>query len=92
MLSHELEDVESAEDFFAAYGVQFDPRVLAIHRLAILRRFGLRLARIGTSLEDADQRRRMLAEALCEAHDFFAKGGTEERAAPREKLVTLRVR
>ncbi len=92
MLSVELETMERAEDLFLAYGVPFDPRILSIHRLAILRRFGLRLARIGTSLEDADQRRRVLAEALTEAHDFFAKGGRAERLAPREKLVTLRVR
>lgn len=92
MLSVELETMECAEDLFAAYGVPFDPRVLAIHRLAILRRFGLRLGRLGTSPGDADQRRRVLAEALAEAHDFFANGGRQERPVPRDKLVTLRVR
>jgi|WetSurMetagenome_2_1015567.scaffolds.fasta_scaffold1116166_2 hypothetical protein len=92
MLSHELETMETAEDLFVAYGVPFDARVLTIHRLAILRRFGLRLARIGTSLEDADQRRRVVVEALAEAHAFFANGGRQERPAPRENLVTLRVR
>jgi hypothetical protein len=92
MLSVELEPMERAEDLFLAYGVPFDPRILSIHRLAILRRFGLRLAHMGTTPEDADQRRRLLAEALAEAHDFFANGGRQERPVPREKLITLRVR
>ncbi len=92
MLSVELETMERAEDLFLAYGVQFDPRVLSVHRLAILRRFGLRLARMGTTPENADQRRRLLVEALAEAHAFFADGGKQERPVPREKLITLRVR
>jgi nitrogenase-stabilizing/protective protein len=36
----ELNACEEAEDFFDALGVPYDPKVLAAHRLPILRRFG----------------------------------------------------
>ncbi len=36
----ELNACEEAEDFFEALGVPYDPKVLAAHRLPILRRFG----------------------------------------------------
>ncbi|WP_242343318.1 nitrogenase-stabilizing/protective protein NifW [Anaeromyxobacter terrae] len=71
----ELQDLEAAEDFFAALGVPFDPRVLAVSRLHVLRRFGLAMEaslreRPGAS---EGERRAELRAALREAHALFAR-------------------
>ena len=38
--------IESAEDLFEILGVEVDPRVLAVRRLSILKRFGILMAEI----------------------------------------------
>jgi hypothetical protein len=92
-----LSDMERAEDLFLAYGVAVNPQVLAIHRLHILRRFGRTLAardaaRVGGQ-SDEDGERLALAEALAEAHAYFAAGGTAEIVPSRHggtPLVQIR--
>jgi hypothetical protein len=80
-LGDSLAVMERAEDLFQAYGVTFDPQVLAVHRLRILRRFGRTLAALSSAhadRADAEDERLRLAEALAEAHAYFAAGGTAE--------------
>lgn len=38
-LQHELDDLESAEDFLEYFGIDFDPGVVIVNRLHILQRF-----------------------------------------------------
>ena len=70
----ELAGAREAEDFFEALGVPFDPRVLARHRLQVMKVFGLALdawldANPGA---DAPTRRAAATGALREAHLAFA--------------------
>jgi nitrogenase-stabilizing/protective protein len=82
-LADELAQVECAEDIFARLGVDFDPRVMAVHRLHVLRRFGIEVQRMetqGTSMSEAERERRY-QRALADAHAHFANptGSTEPR-------------
>ena len=47
-LADELAQVECAEDLFARFGVDFDPRVMVVHRLRVLKRFGVEVRRMET--------------------------------------------
>ncbi|WP_242355312.1 MULTISPECIES: nitrogenase-stabilizing/protective protein NifW [Anaeromyxobacter] len=71
----ELEGLESAEDFFAALGVPFDSRVLAVSRLHLMRRFGLAMQAFLLERPAASEgeRRAALRAALREAHALFAR-------------------
>jgi nitrogenase-stabilizing/protective protein len=78
----ELASLAEAEEFFEVLGVPYEPRVLAAHRLHVLKVFALAL---GAWLEanpaaDAPARRAAAARALREAHGAFAD---DERAPPR---------
>jgi len=73
-LADELAQVECAEDVFARFGLTFDPRVMAVHRLHVLRRFGIEVQRMetqGTSMSEAERERRY-QRALADAHAHFA--------------------
>ncbi len=78
----ELASLTEAEEFFDVLGVPCEPRVLAAHRLHILKVFGMAL----TSWLDANPgaepaaRRAAAARALREAHAAFAD---DERAPER---------
>lgn len=75
----ELAGAREAEDFFEALGVPFEPRVLARHRLQVMKVFGLALeAWLGENPEaGAPARRAAAAGALREAHLAF-----EDQATP----------
>jgi nitrogenase-stabilizing/protective protein len=77
----ELEGLESAEDFFAAFGVPCDPRVLAVCRLHVMKRFGLAMEAFlrERPLASETERRQALRAALRDAHAVFA------RATPLEE-------
>jgi nitrogenase-stabilizing/protective protein len=71
----DLADLSSAEDFFAYFDLAFDPKVMAVSRLHILKRFHDNLSRVAglESLDDPATRevyRRQLADAYYE----FAAG------------------
>jgi nitrogen fixation protein NifB len=70
----DLSALDGAEEFFEALGVPFDPRVLAVHRLHVLRRFGLEREAIDREggLSDPDRLQRYRA-ALAGAHDLFTR-------------------
>lgn len=73
-LADELAQVECAEDLFARFGVEFDPRVMAVHRLHVLRRFGIEVRRMETqslAMNEAE-RERMYQRALTDAHAHFS--------------------
>jgi nitrogenase-stabilizing/protective protein len=76
----ELGKLSSAEDFFEALGVEFDPAVVRVARLHILRRMGEYLATAdldGASDEDAREAcKRHLAKAY---GDFVASSPIAER-------------
>lgn len=76
----ELEGLESAEEFFTALEVPWDPRALAVSRLHVMRRFGAAVAALARERPGAseDERRAALREALREAQALFA------RASPLE--------
>ncbi len=77
----ELEGLESAEDFFAALGVPFDARVLAVSRLHVMRRFGREMDALLRGARGASEAetREALRGALRDAHAVF------ERATPLEE-------
>jgi len=82
-LADELAQVECAEDLFARFGVDFDPRVMVVHRLRVLKRFGVEVRRMETqspSMNEAE-RERMYQRALTEAQAQFANptGSAEPR-------------
>ncbi len=76
-----IEDVISgmacAEDLFDVLGVPYDPSVLAIHRLHVLKRFGEAAAAIDTrSPSPGETERRVLyAEALRQVHEHYREAG-----------------
>jgi nitrogenase-stabilizing/protective protein len=74
-LLRDLAELSSAEDFFAYFDLTFDPRVMAVSRLHILKRFHDKISRGDgvDALDDPAARdvyRRQLADAYCE----FAAG------------------
>jgi len=74
-----MHDLESAEDFFALFGVEFDPAVVRVNRLHILQRFHNRLA-TAQMPADADARFALHAELLAAAyHDFVVSTPKKEK-------------
>ena len=90
----ELAGAREAEDFFEALGVPFDPRVLAGHRLQVMKVFGLALESwlAANPASDARARRAAAAGALREAHLAFAdesEGASARRDVFGPPLVRL---
>ena len=85
----DLSRLSTAEDFFAYLGVPFDPRVLNVARLHILRRMGERLAGDGpgagaggpspTPQDDEATRSRYRAHLQAAYDDFLARSPLQER-------------
>lgn len=76
----ELRNLHAAEDFFETLGVDFDPAVVRVARLHILRRMGEYLA--NNDLEGAtdDEARAACKEYLARAYtDFVASSPIAER-------------
>jgi len=72
-LADELATIETAEDIFALFGLGFDARVLRVHRLHVIQRFGREVAeidRLAPPLDD-DERTCRYAAALQRAHDYY---------------------
>jgi nitrogenase-stabilizing/protective protein len=78
----QLGTLSSAEDFFSFLEVAYDPAVLDVVRLHILKRMGEYLRKNKDTLAEADDR---AARALCGAHleraynDFIESTPLEER-------------
>lgn len=67
----ELRKLHSAEDFFDALGVEFDPAVVRVARLHILRRMGEYLAKNDLDGASDDVARAACRETLSRAYDDF---------------------
>jgi nitrogenase-stabilizing/protective protein len=68
-LAAQLAQCRDAEDYFAALGVEFDPRVLDVGRLHVMRLFGRELEEIGGA--DPEQ----LRAALTRSYQALVTGG-----------------
>ena len=93
-LADELRRVQAAEDLFALFGIDFDPRTLRVHRLHILKRFGTEVTELDACVPplDDDERWRLYAEALQRAHDFYQAGaptGTHAFSGVRGRLARI---
>jgi len=85
----DLAKLSSAEDFFAYFGLDFDPSVMAASRLHILKQFHDNLARAGgaEALGDA-AKRELYCEQLQLAYECFVTGNAlTERVFPRLKAA-----
>jgi len=74
--------LSAAEDFFTYLGVPFEPKVLDVARLHILRRMGERLARDGGSGvagDDEAARARYGAHLRAAYDDFVTRSPLQER-------------
>lgn len=75
----DLRQLSSAEDFFRVLEVEYDPRILAVARLHILRRMGQYLRSLSASAGEAE------LQAECRSHlqrayeDFIASTPLEQR-------------
>ena len=97
-LPEAIANIESVEDLFALLDVAFDPAVLAVHRIAILKRFGREigvLERRRPPLSE-DERPGLYAAALRRVNDLCARGGGEVepffRPRPRDMVSVDRLR
>ena len=75
-LQDELERVEMAEDLFALFELSYDPGVLRVHRLHIIKRFSHAVREIeanGADL-DEDERWNRYGTALKLAHEYYQAG------------------
>ena len=74
-LAERIAGAENAEEVFELFEVPYDPAVLRVYRLRLLRTFGLTVAALDRNdpARDEAERRRLYAEALVEAHDIFAR-------------------
>ncbi|HEX7598130.1 MAG TPA: nitrogenase-stabilizing/protective protein NifW [Polyangia bacterium] len=88
-LADESEEMERVEDLFARYQVPFDPQVLAVHRVRILKRFGQWAAALDGMPDPAEKARR-LAQVLSEVYDTVARGEGLTRPEPAPVLVQIR--
>lgn len=76
----ELKRLSSAEDFFEALGVEFDPAVVRVARLHILRRMGEYLTNTDLANSSDEEVRAACAAHLAQAYkDFVVSSPIEQR-------------
>ncbi len=75
-LADELAHVETVEDLFSLFGLAYDPQVVTVHRLHILKRFGNEVTRIDeiVPVPNDEQLWNHYATALKHAHDHYLAG------------------
>ena len=74
-LLRDLAELSSAEDFFAYFDLTFDPKVLAVSRLHIMKRFHDSLSRVdGLQSLDDPSKRDLYRRQLADAYSEFAAG------------------
>jgi hypothetical protein len=65
---------------------------LAVYRLPLLRRFGIQVAKMADLPVSPEERRRLMAAGLAEAHSYFARGGKPDPPRASATLVNIRTR
>jgi hypothetical protein len=97
-LAEAIANMEDAEELFALLDVAFDPALLSVHRIAILKRFGQEvevMERRRPPLSEAE-RRPLYAAALARTHLLYARGGSDVdpiiRTRPRDVVAADRLR
>jgi len=76
----ELKNLSTAEDFFRCLGVFYDPRVLNVARLHIMKRMGQYLRSNTLTGVDEETARKLCGEHLKRAYDdFVASSPLEQR-------------
>ena len=80
-LMEELQKLASAEEFLDYFGLEYDPKVVSVSRLHILKRFNQYLAREGGLIGlNPGLARAKCAELLARAYtDFVRSSGVEEK-------------
>ena len=97
-LPEAIANIESAEELFALLDVAIDPVVLAVHRIAILKRFGQEIGVLERRRPplSGDERPRLYAAALERVQALCARGGGEVepffRPRPRDMVAVDRLR
>jgi hypothetical protein len=90
-LLNAIANIEEAEDLFALLDVAFEPAVLVVHRIAILKRFGQEVGALERRQPPLveDERRPLYAAALKRTHDICARGGSdvEPFLRPRPRII-----
>ena len=97
-LPEAIAQIEAAEDLFTLLDIAFEPAVLAVHRIAILKRFGQEvnvLERRQPPLSEVE-RRPLYGAALERAHQIYASGASDVepffRPRPRNVVAVDRLR
>jgi hypothetical protein len=90
-----LSEMESVEDLFFALDVPYEPRVLAVHRMRILKRFGREMQVVDNVVGDASDGnlKPKYAALLREIHEQCSRGMREPEPVFRgvsQQLVQLR--
>ena len=81
-LLRNLADLSSAEDFFAYFDLTFDPKVMAVSRLHILKRFHDNLSRVeGVEALDDPAAREVYRRRLADAYHELAAGASPAASA-----------
>jgi nitrogenase-stabilizing/protective protein len=91
----ELRTLSDAEEYFEFFALPWDPAVLRVYRLHVLRRFALEMDLVDRQHPGLGEEERLgrYREALARAHQVFARGDARKHRAflpgEREPLVTL---
>jgi hypothetical protein len=74
-LPEAIANIECAEDLFALLDVAFDPALLTVHRIAILKRFGQEVAKLERRRPPLSEGERgpLCAAALERTHALYAR-------------------
>jgi nitrogenase-stabilizing/protective protein len=72
-LDLDLQELSSAEDFLAYFGIDFDPAVVRVNRLHILQRFHDYLSQVEAMPDDPAQRYAVHADLLAGAYSDFVR-------------------
>ena len=76
-LHHDLDELESAEDFLEYFGIDYDPQVVTVNRLHILQRFHDYLGRSSAAGSSSfAEQQECLARAYC---DFVRSDAITEK-------------
>jgi hypothetical protein len=93
-----ISNIEGAEDLFALLNVAFDPAVLTVHRISILKRFGQEVATLERRRPPLSEGERgpLFSAALERTHALYARGGSDIeplfRPKPRDVVSVDRLR